>query len=58
MTRVLVLIAVVLLSGCNVLPPPTHDALYPPDEDQLKQNFIITHDRYHPWEFYPLDNNL
>jgi len=48
MPRVLMLLLGLTLAGCNLLPPPTHDALYPPDEAQLKQNFIITHDRYHP----------
>jgi hypothetical protein len=57
MRRAVVLVLVLTLAGCD-LPPPTHDALYPPHEDQLKQNFIITHDRYHPWEFQPIDNNL
>jgi hypothetical protein len=57
MPRALMLLLGLTLAGCN-LPPPTHDALYPPDEAQLKQNFIITHDRYHPWEFQPVDTNL
>jgi hypothetical protein len=44
----------VLLTACN-LPPPTHDALYPPDEAGLSANYIVTHDRYYPWAFQPLD---
>jgi len=50
----LVLLAVLAVSGCN-LPPPAHSELYPPDEAGLSQNFIITHDRYHPWQFQPVE---
>jgi hypothetical protein len=47
--------AALALGGCSLLPPPSHSELYPPDEAELKQNFIITHDRYHPWQFQPID---
>ena len=39
------------LAGCDI--PPSHDELYPPDAAQLSNRFIITHDRYHPWQFQP-----
>jgi len=53
----LVVLAALTLGGCD-LPPPTHSALYPPDEAELSQNFIITHDRYHPWQFQPIEPRL
>jgi hypothetical protein len=52
------LFATLTLNGCDLLPPPAHSALYPPDEAELQQRFIITHDRYHPWQFQPLNADL
>ncbi|MBS0561000.1 MAG: hypothetical protein JSR21_13190 [Proteobacteria bacterium] len=49
---VLALAALLPLVACN-LPPPDHDMLYPPDAAGLSDRFIITHDRYHPWQFQP-----
>ncbi len=49
----LLLLLAASLGGCDV--PPAHSALYPPDEEALKQTYIITHDRYRPWAFQPVD---
>ena len=48
-----VLLAILSVGGCDI--PPSHSALYPPDEDQLRWKYNITHDRYHPWAFNPVD---
>ena len=48
------LLIVLPLAACD-LPPPAQSALYPPDEAGLAENYAITHDRYRPWMFQPLD---
>jgi hypothetical protein len=48
------LLSALPLAACNI--PPAHSELYPPDEAGLSQNFIITHDRYHPWQFQPIES--
>ena len=56
MPRLPIVLIALLLAGCDM--PPTHEALYPPNQEQLSQFFIITHDRYHPWRFQVIDPSV
>ena len=56
MTRPVLFALLLCVAACDI--PPTHDALYPPNEEQLSQTWIITHDRYHPWRFHPVDPSI